>query len=662
MRRRYRRSWLHRYPFLVAFLAIADMGYAWGQTLPPASSFQGDLRRSPSGEIIVVPQQAPPPTSRGSGAKEPISPPIPAQSAVPGLAEEPSKSDAGTPPVVPVIANVSNAPIWRPATAYSAPVPPTRFGSRVNSGPGTMGGTYTSGSVYVWAALNNGTSASGGNGPQSCPTPGESIYSESTGIQWKCLGVIDYVTFSSWAFDAPAYNPTPSTAYFNKQYVKNGAGLVYRQSPLIGCGSSGNCNCVSAGSAPSGTGPQYQQDGTCYWTYAATIPYWSGHNGPIPHQYYASGNYNGGPSTFLTRGYIAYFFHGGTEQPNYAAGINNETIPLTLQAHFDCTDDSGTSTESCPNPISHLIEALCAPVDCRASVNVPLAYDETQFVSFYNNQTYAYGTIPTGGSGGYALHLASVISQQDSGFLIKGIALKSENGEGITGNRPNALYALNILIDAAGPLGIYTDAASAVVNSVLIVRGSTTAEGVIGCSYGCLLDNDTFYMPNGGTNSTCIEWNSTNTLSGNPFSGPSPYWSNLAVFGCQFFAGNGAGGIMSNNNQFNNVTSASTAPNQTSFNMAYQPTFGIRTIVPPAVGGSACGGPCYGLSFANEFVGASDLRLKATAAEIGAGAAFTSSSFAYAPTLTNATDFFGAARPTGSTYNPGAAQVAYPHP
>jgi hypothetical protein len=557
-----------------------------------------------------------------------------------------------------VTAQISNAPIWQPSTSYSPAVAPARFGSRVNSGPGTIGGSYSDGSaVYAWAALNSGTSASSGNGPQTCGTPGTTTFTESTGLQWLCLGLIDYVTFSSWAHDAPAY---ATGTYLWHDYVRS-SGNLYRADQVSGT------SCTASGAGPSGTS-NGQTIGNCTFDWVAASPYQSGNNGPIPHQTYPSGSGAGGTAN-LSQGYTGVFFHGGTAAPEYIAGSGNEPAILVIQAHVDFTNDTGQSNENTPinwvdggNPIT----VTCAPVDCLTSgTPPPVKYDNTQLVSFRNSANVAGSTwnisVPSGTN---SYNANTGIDQEDSNVYFVGVEVKSDHGCGICGNRPNGSYFHNLIVDANGAIGVYTDSSSMAINLVVVNRTSLTGAFGFRSSYPPAVDNVTIYMPNAGTNASCIGLDQANNIGKFGPQLANPYWSNILTFGCPNWGAVGTAtvaNVTGGANQFGNagdMANTSSSPVFTGANIGSAGGAGNFTgIAPLGMSGSNCGGPCYSLTFGNVFVSTSDLTEKNGSPTIGAGATFSLTPGSPFPVLTNATDLFGTTRPTGTKYDPGAFQV-----
>ncbi len=555
---------------------------------------------------------------------------------------------------------VSNAPIWHTSTSYSVVVPPARWGSRVNSGPGTIGGTYTPASaVYVWEAQNNGTSASSGNGPQTCGTPGTTTFTESTGLIWKCLAVADYSTLGGFLFDCPAYPTGVATLFHFHQCAKNAAGQVYRADQ--GTPTSPVDGTTAGGSGPSGT-TNGQTDGTVSWDFIYALPYWSAGASPIPAQYY-------NPSTVapMSQTYNAQMFSGGIAALEYLAGSGGEPPVFTFMGHFDCTPDTGASNENCPAPFTaNFINLKCAPIDCPTSQ--PLVYDNTKYVALHNTAAASVTngaidgfnlSIPT--NYGVAFHRDTALSQQDSTVGVNGLAIKSDNGVPIEGNRPDVMVLQNSILDGSGPIGWYTDAFSYGLNVTVINRSSAAGAIGVGSSYAALYENLTIYMPNASSTAICLAGFNTNVLGSNPFGGSgNPLWSNIAAFGCPIWAaidtpqvGNWApDGIK----QFGNVTSAAATSSAPTVTIPYG-TASFTGVAPAGVSGSACGGSCASLSFAGNFTGASDLRPLAAAPMLAAGGAFsmTPGSVSYPGlTITNATDFFGTTR--SPAYDPGAAQ------
>lgn len=579
-------------------------------------------------------------------------------------------------------AGVSNAPIWQPSTSYSAPAAPARFGSRFNSGPGTVGGTYTAGSaVYVWEVLTTGTSGvvPPGTGGLPCTTPGTTVITESTGLQSKCLGIIDYSTLGGYLFDCPAYPTGTPTLFHYHQCVKNVAtGQIYRADQS----STGNPNTgnpadgtTAGGSSPSGT-TNGQTDGTVYWDYIGTLLYWSGNNGPIPAQYYPPG-LGIQPVSQTTQQYTANLFHGGIGAPEYVANAGGEPPSFLVQGHNDCTYDGGLGligNENCTAGYysnTYFITITCAPIDCP-STSAALKYDNTQFVSIHN--TAAASTPPIGTGTGLnvsiptnypaTVHRDTAISQQDSFVSLSGIVIKSDNGVAIEGARPNYLNMQNSLADAGGPLAVYTDAGSIFLNSVIIDRSSAVGAGGVMSSYAILVENTTIYMPNGSSTAACILPRVGTTVFGNPLGASgNPYWSNTGSFGCPIWAaiwtsqlGNWApDGVK----QFGNVTSAAATSSSPAFTSAFEQE-AFTGLAPAGVSASTCGGSCASQVFASNFGGASDLRALAGAPMLPAGATFSlTPGLNYGTsTFTNATDLFGAARPQGSNYVPGATNAA----
>ena len=241
-----------------------------------------------------------------------------------------------------------------------------------------------------------------------------------------------------------------------------------------------------------------------------------------------------------------------------------------------------------------------------------------------------------------------------------GIAIKSDHGNGVEGNRNNFPVVVNVLVDANGPVGWYTDGGPIFSNVVVINRSSAAGAGGIITSYEGLINNTTIYMPNAGTNATCFLMVNTNfDFADVAGSGASPLVNNSLFYGCPntFAVGTTYAGVFTPGaNQFSNATDQPNSSSSPTFTSALGATLGGDNntgFAPMGVSATACGGsPCYSLPFSSVFRSTSDLRLKVTSPTIGAGASFTLSphdtfgrTFLFPSVVSNATDLFGNARP-----------------
>ena len=377
----------HGIDVLLALVFALGLGApAWCQALPPASTFNGDVRRGPDGSIVAAPS-APP-----AGERAPAAAPQPstAPPQMPPAAVAPASS-AVVPPTTAaiIVSNIHNAPGWEPNAHYST-------GNRTVNGLGwTPGspGSYTSGAGLNAYQLTSGACTSA---PRGGPTGIGASISDGT-CTWKYLSSVDYVSITGWAFDNVSW--TPNTSYLFQDYVVSGSPpRAYRAQAA----------CRSGAIAPIGTGTNFD-DGGCLWNYYATITY-SSQKSYIPTQRYLSGAGGRAPTVQMTENHTALLWN----DREYMAGLNGENDPILLQAHNDFSDDN-TNAETAP-ACSHLGKHW---PHCSVDGTVPtLTLRAAPGESFRDNPNVQSNSLAYNPVNGVAIHSRSPHGAREDGSAV----------------------------------------------------------------------------------------------------------------------------------------------------------------------------------------------------------------------------------------------------
>jgi len=640
---------------LAALLLFEFVDHGWCQGLPPSSTFRGDLRRAPTGEITVVSPK--PPSGRAAAPRVP-SPPVPAGTTP--SARQASPGSVDTYSIVNVVSNVANAPGWQPGHSYVGPTDGAVFGDRVIAGPAYVpvvgncnGGTCTNGQpLYLWAAVNAtaGISSNSGDGPKSCPTPGTSTATDGT-VMWRCLAKLDYVTATSFFVDDPIAWAA-GTPYYSSQFVTSN-GNAYRMAQRI--------TCTSGSMAPSGTGSP--SDGNCVWTYMGSIPYTSG-IARWPHQLYKRGS-DGPPTIQLIHNLTGLFWHGGTAAPQYVGGSNEENAPITSNYHQAWIGDvnplcsNGNRWEACgPGSFNQLYvpTLTAAPGEgiCDRS-NIPLNYDAMQGVAFYS-----------------ASNPWSSFDLSDSGVVVNCLQFKSNHPSrgAIIGaeNHNNDEVITNSIIDSAASCALVIDSDNYVANNLIVLRSHDVGAAAACSSYITVYNNNTIVGINTGLHSVCIVIVVNKQGLPKIMKGSPPINNNLCFGFSHTFAYSRQASDSFYYTAANTTNNATDAPNNDlgdQFNVAIWDWRVTGTNLSGFSDGG-CGRTCYNLAMKNVFVDATnDFRLSASSPVRGAGAPFgplaggSWQDLLYTPNgYQNSIDFFGVAR--GPKFDIGAAQFVAP--
>jgi hypothetical protein len=552
-----------------------------------------------------------------------------------------------------VTVNVANAPAWAASTSYSTT---GHLGNRVVSGAGLNPGgspTYNTGSaLYLLELTTAGTTGSGQPTISSCPSTG---ITDGTAV-WKCLTVVDYITFTSAMFDDLAWQP--STTYYYTQYVRS-SNTAWRNS----AGSSAPYpSCTSGTTAPNGSTEPFI-DGTCSWYWdidgpagaPGDIPYFSGRVTPWLHQ--LVNNSGGFPVIQNQENYLFNIWDGGVVRPQYVGGANGETSPMTLEWHqmfvtsgeaspycygstppsgFIIAENGGSSaTNGCPsgNNQMYTITITAAPGDSFQDVapGIPLYYDYTKGVALYDptNDTWHLG---------------------DTNLFVSRLQLKT-GGTGQVAAFEGALtradyeYLYQNIFDGAGYCTLTDDANGWIVSNLIVNHSTVTGSGGICTSYQYVIENNTIIGTGSATNSSAIQYINLEICFGYTETCQKPRIQNNNMFGfAEVLA------LLENVSTFNsglinnNVTDlASGANNGTTFTSAfYSPD--VMTVL--NVGGSANQfSQTEAATFIQPNVGTStpDFRILSGSASKGNGITYSQNTSSWLGTILNTPDIFGQA-------------------
>ena len=427
---------------------------------------------------------------------------------------------------------IANAPGWQRGHGY---VGGDNFTSdRVLAGPGwTAGapGSFTNGRpVYLWIDTKEGAarSAPSGNGPQSCPHPGSTTAVDG-GVTWKCLTRVDYDTITGFLFDDAPWHA--GTAYHANEYViSDTPPKIYRITVAKGQTlTAPPYTCTSGSTAPKGTGTDIA-DGTCAWIYVIDLGY-SSQASFIPKQKYLSG-FNSAATVQMTDYHVGNIWYGGLSRPEYVPGANGEMNPIAVMAHWDFTHDNDTADvgpgcgiDTCDGgettwPTSYTgayrVTLMAQPTDSFAgnpkAQSRALAYDAANGVAIHATSARSIG----GWTG--LLQRGDAIELWDSQTNIYGLQIKSDNAGGIEGPRDNNETIQNVIIDAVGNCDdpsdcrasedkygpLYLDGGGAVLNSLIIMRGTKPGATGIWFKYVTQLINLTIINAGHSPGSACI--------------------------------------------------------------------------------------------------------------------------------------------------------------
>lgn len=560
----------------------------------------------------------------------------------------------------PVTINVANAPAWQQSTSYTGPIGGAFFGSRVVAGPGfTAPSTYTNGSaLYLWAAINTtaGTSAASGNGPQSCPTPGTSTATDGT-VTWRCLTKVDYITMTSALLDDPVAW-VPSVGWDIYQIITN-AGNVYQE--VFGYVYNANPICTGATVGPTGTGANIP-DGSCLWTFLASIPYTSAAN-RWPHQLYVNSSPGCGCGLIqIDYNVTVVVWDGGTAAPEYVGGVGNEQNPITTTLHQAAPGDNGprckdNPSQYFPNCIGgyqpgYTVTIKAAPGDgiCDHG-GVALGYNPANGVAFHN-------TAASGNNFGFY--------EGDGGLVVHCLQFKSNSGVALWGDPIGGVHTdfgvvTGNIIDSGSQYGTTADYGFYFADNLIIARGNAASGCGICTKYQHIDNNNTIIATNAGANATCIAMQDVGYGAYPGFAaGAFPVVQDQCYGWAHFFASDqGEGGVFTPSYSSNNATDLPPTDSGVPFappSIIAGPN-NFTPIAPITVSSTACGGPCYSLTPSAVFVNAaSDWRLSSASPVRGAGAAYSKNGGTWQDPYNNAVDIEGTARPQGTAFDIGAFQ------
>jgi hypothetical protein len=577
----------------------------------------------------------------------------------------------------PMTINVANAPGWQANHSYVA-------GDRVVAGPGWNAGSpgsFTSGqALYLFATTTaSGTSASSGNGPQSCPSPANvggglvnptsapSGWASAThvtdgGVTWVCLTPVDYVTLTG-AFGDSAVVWASGQQYGFDQWVVFG-GQSYRMDTPE---TSSPYTCTSDGSAPSNdTGCSWEGHGAI--TYSSMAHQW-------PHELYPSGSGGIGEIQFDYQTNLTLWY-GGAAQTEYLSGSNGESDPIVMEFHSDYIDEAEIEcykatglgvhpSQGCGVPTNFVMNA--APGDSFqdniTAASGPLRPDPTKGVMLDSTSPWVCATpytgVPLGVSDSFGTIERVQAESSNSGVFLG-------HGSGPGNDHTNDISILDdILYSVGGTDGtcgrgmtggsvVASGDSGWVFGNDVIIQGGCGPGAGINTGFSGVIYNNTLIGPGSGcsTGTAITEYSTSNTSYGQ-----ETVYNNVFV-GFMNPAAGGTGviwpptGIESG---YNATDIGSSYTGGTTFyladgnNYTTEPMPGVGSTCQPSGTSS-----CYGLSPADQFVdpmiGSSlDLRIIGSSAGIyGAGDDFSIGG------VSPGSDILGTARPQSGRIDIGA--------
>ncbi len=416
-------------------------------------------------------------------------------------ATSPSTTVASYPSGGTVSSNIHNAPGWLHSHAYTPASGPK---TRVNNGAGwtESSGTWNPGSALNAYELTSGSCTSAASGG---PTGTGSSISDGT-CTWKYLSGTDYVSFTGWERDAPAW--VGGTTYSFGQYVTTNISGNYRAYSLESFnGNSGNpaafCQSTTAPSGVGTSGNSYSNgwqtfaDG-CTWTYRGTLLY-SSQVSTMPFNTYA----NSSRVSHLSRNYTALLWN----DQEYVAGSNGETSPILMIDHqgggFCCGSEGGAHLCVGPTMQTDCPLITVKPADGEGfatgfTPSIPLTgFDPTKGVAI----AYLGATLNLGFSNGpYGF------GEGDWNIATLGLQIKSTASDGLVAF--NSEIAVGNIVDGGFPgqgfqSAIWMDVPAIVANNLIITHGPQGLAFKYGSSVALF---NTIANAGSITNAVCISY------------------------------------------------------------------------------------------------------------------------------------------------------------
>lgn len=570
----------------------------------------------------------------------------------------------------------ANAPAWSTNHTVVA-------GDRMTAGPGwTAGspGSFTDGlPIYLWAVSGaGGTTASSGNGPQSCPSPAGygSGFSGSTpsawagattvndnGINWVCLTKLDHVTFHDANLDSPPWQAGHLYAY--AEFAKSNRHIFLEQD---GHTTTGHCTSGSTPPPPGGG-----SDGNCTWADIGTITYSPNTNyllhitSPFPNTAELTMNELGVNNIIV--------WYGGLESQTYSAGIGGEDSPIQVRSHTDNTSVGIEAAFYCPDSFSDqsvgcgfeqykppavwfiFFKVLTAPGDsagetAQATGGAIGPPDSTKGVMF--STTSSNSSVNTG----FSIYDRFVDFEGFQVYSQFGVGLGGQEGGGGTmsiGGQGDSWGGLfnNLIVQGGGNAAI-VHGNGGIYNTLVKYTGTVPYGTAIWSRFPSDIVNDIIIGP--GTCSTssspCYPLSYVKvSYPGTPYSRVENTWTSGFSDPLIYIPAHGDfGGIIGSNNA-TDISSAYVPIINSSDPFISDPAgFGYgSTFQLPGSDGVSCGGSCQGLTASSQFVSlGTDFRLNSGSNLIAAGSDALSVTFS--------TDLLGNPRPTSGRYDIGVAQ------